>query len=96
MEIFKSEVKIVVQFDHIRVTKISFFSNSGDTTVILGSYLGIQIGFWLNYQTGVLKGPPIDPPYPILWPTYEQYGETLLRMMVGGVMIVATRYLFLC
>ena len=64
----------------------------GDTTIILGSYLGIQIGFWLNYQTGVLKGPPIPPPYPILWPTYEQYGETLLRMMVGGVIIVATRY----
>ncbi len=59
--------------------------------MILGSYLGIQLGFWLNYQTGVLKGPPISPPYPILWPNYEQYGETLLRMAVGGVMIIATR-----
>jgi hypothetical protein len=94
MDVFKSEVKVIIQ---IRVTNFFlFFPNSGDTTVILGSYLGIQIGFWLNYQTGVLKGPPIDPPYPILWPTYEQYGETLLRMMVGGVMIVATRYSFLC
>lgn len=65
----------------------------GDTTVILGSYLGTQLGVWANFQLGILKGPPLPPPYPILWPTYEQYGETLLRMMVGGVVIIATRAL---
>ena len=59
--------------------------------MILGTYLGIQIAGWCNFQLGILKGPPLPPPYPILWPNYEQYGETLLRMIVGGVIIVATR-----
>lgn len=63
----------------------------GDTTVILGSYLGTQLASWCNFQLGILKGPPLPPPYPILWPTYEQYGETLLRMAVGGVVVIATR-----
>ena len=59
--------------------------------MILGSYLGIQMAAWSNYQLGILKGPPLPPPYPILYPTYEQYGESLLRMAVGAVVIIATR-----
>jgi len=63
----------------------------GDTTVILGSFLGTHLASWSNFQLGILKGPPLPPPYPILWPNYEQYGETLLRMAVGGVILIATR-----
>lgn len=64
----------------------------GDTTVILGSYLGVHLGAWTNFQLGILRGPPEqDPPYPILWPTYEQYGHTLLRLAIGGVVFIATR-----
>jgi sphingosine-1-phosphate phosphatase 1 len=66
----------------------------GDTTVILGSYLGVHLGVWSNYQLGLLRGPPLPPPYPILWPTYAQYGHTILRMVVGAVVLVATRAIF--
>merc|ERR1719318_624992 len=40
----------------------------GDTTVVLGSYLGTQLGNWLNFQVGIIQGVPVPPPYPILWP----------------------------
>ena len=63
----------------------------GDTTVILGCYLGTQLGAWCNFQLGILKGPPLPPPYPILWPTYQVYGQTLLRMILGAVVLIATR-----
>ena len=63
----------------------------GDTTVILGCYLGTHLGAWCNFQLGILKGPPIPPPYPILWPTYAVYGQTLLRMALGAVVLIATR-----
>ena len=49
------------------------------------------MGNWCNYQLGILKGPPLQPPYPILWPTYETYVVTILRMAIGGVVINATR-----
>ena len=57
----------------------------------MGSYLGIQIGYWFNYQAGIIHPSPGQPPYPILWPTWEVYGHTLLRMVVGGVTTVAVR-----
>ena len=59
--------------------------------MILGSYLGTQLGNWSNFQLGFLKGPPLPPPYPILWPNYETYVVTILRMAIGGVVIIATR-----
>lgn len=54
--------------------------------------MGAQIGFWSNYRLGIVRGPPLPPPYPILWPKYpDQYGHTLLRMIVGGVTFMAIR-----
>jgi len=66
----------------------------GDTTVVLGSYLGTHLGNWLNFQVGIIQGVPVPPPYPILWPTFHQYGQTLLRVIIGGVIGVATRAVF--
>ena len=43
---------------------------------------------------GYLHAAPTPPPYPIIWPTFEQYGHTVLRMAVGGVIVVATRAIF--
>ena len=59
--------------------------------MILGSYLGVHLGYWTVYQLGIVTDPPSPPPYPILWPSYAQYGHTLLRMTVGGVTLMATR-----
>ena len=69
----------------------------GDTTVILAVYLGVQLGYWANFRLGYMAASPAPgpgPPYPILWPTFEQYGHTLLRMIVGGVTYVATHAVF--
>ena len=66
----------------------------GESTVVLGSYLGTQLGNWLNFQVGIIQGVPVPPPYPILWPTFHQYGQTLLRVIIGGVIGVATRAVF--
>jgi len=66
----------------------------GDTTVVLGSYLGSHLGNWLNFQCGFLVGSPRPPPYPILWPTLAQYGLTIVRVVIGGIVGVATRAIF--
>jgi len=66
----------------------------GETTIVLGCYLGAQLGNWLNFQCGIIQGVPVPPPYPVLWPTFHQYGEALLRFIIGGVICVATRAIF--
>ena len=43
---------------------------------------------------GFLHAAPTPPPYPIIWPTFATYGQTLLRMIVGGVIMVAARAIF--
>ena len=74
-------------------TKLYFCSRE-DSTSILGGWLGLQLGCWGTYQMGYLHGAPTPPPYPIIWPTFETYGHTLLRMAVGGVIMIATRAVF--
>lgn len=66
----------------------------GDTVVILGVGAGIAIGSWLNYQWGIISGPPMPPPYKIIWPTYEMVGLTMLRTCIGILVVVATRAFF--
>jgi len=62
----------------------------GDTVIIMGAYLGVRLGAWANYHLGYLTGPPLEMPYPILWPEFNQYGQPLLRFAIGSVMAVAT------
>ena len=59
--------------------------------MILGSASGIQLGAWLSYQLGSIRGPPVKPPYPIIYPSYEMLGLCLLRTIIGLVLVVATR-----
>lgn len=66
----------------------------GDTTVILGTGAGCSFGSWLNFQLGIIRGPSMPPPYKILWPTYEMIGLTLLRTVIGILIVVATRAFF--
>ena len=65
-----------------------------DSTAILGGWFGLQLGCWGTYQMGYLHGAPIPPPYPIIWPTFGSYGLILLRMVIGGVIMIATRAVF--
>ncbi|XP_015927970.2 sphingosine-1-phosphate phosphatase 2 [Parasteatoda tepidariorum] len=66
----------------------------GDTAVIMGTGTGFALGSWLNYSLGVIRGPPIPPPYSILWPGYKVFGLALLRAMIGISCIIATRAFF--
>ncbi len=66
----------------------------GDTVVIMGAYMGVVLGAWTNFKLGILRGPPLEKPYPILWPAVSQYGQPLLRFVIGGVISVAIRAIF--
>jgi sphingosine-1-phosphate phosphatase 1 len=70
-----------------------FSSAREDTAVILGSAMGLYLGAWMSYQMGSIRGPPIKPPYSILWPSFEMLGTSLLRTVIGLVTVVATRAL---
>ena len=65
-----------------------YSSAKEDTAVILGSAMGLQLGGWISYQMGSIRGPPIKPPYPILWPSYDMLGLSLLRTVIGLVTVV--------
>jgi len=66
-------------------------SARGDTVVILGSVVGLNTGAWLNYQTGVIREPEIDPPYPIIWPTAAMVCFSVVRLIIGLLIVFATR-----
>jgi len=63
----------------------------GDTVVILGSCVGLNMGAWMNYQLGIIRGPSLDPPYPVIWPSYGMLGMSLLRLAIGLVVVYATK-----
>jgi len=63
----------------------------GDTTAAVGSYLGVQLGGWLNYQQGILHQATSLPPYLIVSPTMADTGLMLLRVIIGGLIAVLTR-----
>lgn len=60
--------------------------------MILGSYLGVHLGAWSNFHLGLMRGPPLPMPYPILWPDYDTLVQTVLRLAVGAVILIATRW----
>lgn len=66
----------------------------GDTTVIVGVGCGTLLGSWLNYQLGIIREPLLPPPYTVIWPTVNMIGLSLLRTMIGLVLIVAVRASF--
>jgi len=59
--------------------------------VILGSCVGMLGGAWTNFQLGIIRGPELDPPYAIIWPSYTMLGSSLLRLVIGLCIVVATR-----
>ncbi|KAK2708026.1 hypothetical protein QYM36_015644 [Artemia franciscana] len=54
-----------------------------DTTVIVGSFSGLQIGMWFLFAIGQIQGPPLEPPHTILWPSESQLLLMLLRTLFG-------------
>ncbi|XP_076053788.1 sphingosine-1-phosphate phosphatase 2-like [Oratosquilla oratoria] len=66
----------------------------GDTAVIVGVGCGSLLGAWVNYQLGVIREPSLPPPYTVLWPTFNMMGLSLLRTILGLVVLVAIRAIF--
>ncbi|KAF4521229.1 hypothetical protein B566_EDAN005440 [Ephemera danica] len=66
----------------------------GDTAVVTGVTVGIQIGAWMNYKLGFMKESLLQPPYSIIWPTYQMMGLLLLRTVLGFCCMIATRAFF--
>ena len=63
----------------------------GDTSVITGAGAGILMGSWLNFQLGIIQGPPLEPPFPILWTGYEVALLATLRAVIGIVCVLGSR-----
>lgn len=59
----------------------------------MGAGAGILLGSWLNYQLGIIKGPGLPPPFPIIWPGFQVFGLALLRAAIGIIAIVSARAL---
>lgn len=65
----------------------------GDTTLCVGLYTGIQLGAWINYHLGYMHVPDIDPPYPVIWPSYPMLIHLFIRTLIGLAVILVTLFL---
>lgn len=63
----------------------------GDTTLILGVGSGVGLGHWFSFQYGFMQRATTLPPYQIIWPTWLWFGQMLLRLALGVVILIATR-----
>lgn len=59
--------------------------------MIVSVCAGILTGSWTNYQLGNMAASPLDPPYHIIWPSWEMLGCTILRTILGFCGVLATR-----
>nr|XP_053630234.1 sphingosine-1-phosphate phosphatase 2-like isoform X1 [Cherax quadricarinatus]XP_053630235.1 sphingosine-1-phosphate phosphatase 2-like isoform X1 [Cherax quadricarinatus] len=66
----------------------------GDTTVIVGVGCGSLLGSWTNYQLGIIREPSLPPPYSVIWPSLNMIGLSLLRTILGLVIIMAVKAIF--
>ncbi|XKL67351.1 hypothetical protein PGB90_002842 [Kerria lacca] len=69
-------------------------STRGDTTTILATCAGIQIGCWLNYQLHIVQQSTQMPPYDIKLPEWWSVGTGIVRTILGLVCIVFSLLLF--
>lgn len=74
-----------------KLTMFLKFNIREDTAIIVGSSFGLMIGSWMCYQMGSIRGPPMEPPYAIMWPSLNMWGLCLLRTIIGLITIVVTR-----
>jgi len=66
----------------------------GDTVIICAVVLGIYSGAWMNYSKNLISAARTSPPYEIIWPTYEMWGQVLARSSIGLSSVLATRAIF--
>lgn len=61
--------------------------------MIVSVTIGVQIGAWLNYQTGIMSTSDLSPPYTIMWPTYTMTLNMILRTILGFSLVVILKVL---
>ncbi|KAL1498298.1 hypothetical protein ABEB36_009117 [Hypothenemus hampei] len=66
----------------------------GDTTMILSVCVGVLIGAWLNFQTGLMSETNLPLPRMIMWPSWSMSGFILLRTAIGFLFVLLTRQVF--
>lgn len=72
--------------------------------MIISVCVGIHIGAWLNFQTGIMvPTEEFTAPYVIMWPSYSMLGCLVVRTVIGFICVLLTRqivknatYHFLC
>lgn len=63
--------------------------------MIISVCVGIHIGAWLNYQTGMMiPTEELTAPYIIMWPSLSMLGCLVLRTIIGFICILLTRQIF--
>jgi len=65
----------------------------GDTTMILACSAGLSLASWLAVQHKCYTNPMPSPPYPVRLPDLWLLLSSLLRMALGGFVLVATRFM---
>ncbi|XP_023027121.2 sphingosine-1-phosphate phosphatase 2 [Leptinotarsa decemlineata] len=92
------------------ILMIVYYPNSGkwtptrgDTTMIISVCVGIHIGAWLNFQTGLMTPTELAAPYVIMWPSYTMLGCMVMRTSIGFTCVILSKdicknltYNFLC
>ncbi|XP_060527506.1 sphingosine-1-phosphate phosphatase 1-like [Cylas formicarius] len=85
----------------LSILMIVYYPNSGkwtptrgDTTMVISVCVGVMIGAWLNYQTGLMTQSDLPAPYMIMWPSYSMFGYLLLRTLIGFFFVFLTRLVF--
>ncbi|XP_066260883.1 sphingosine-1-phosphate phosphatase 2-like [Euwallacea similis] len=66
----------------------------GDTTMILSVCIGVLVGAWLNYQTGLMTKSNLPLPRMIMWPSWSMLGCMVLRTGIGFFFVLLTRQVF--
>lgn len=63
--------------------------------MIISVCVGIHIGAWLNYHTGIMvPTEEFKAPYIIMWPSLSMLGFLVLRTIIGFVCVLFTRQIF--
>ncbi|XP_055332779.1 sphingosine-1-phosphate phosphatase 2-like [Paramacrobiotus metropolitanus] len=81
------------------ITKGQWGPTWADTVTILAVGYGVTTGSWLNYQMGLIAAPaltpdgalPLPPPYPIVWPSSQEWIYVVLRAVVGLACLATVR-----
>lgn len=65
----------------------------GDTCIVMGAGLGVNLGSWLTYHSGFVKKRFATPPFPITCPDFYSLFFVLLTTVIGTLILVLTRTL---